>query len=243
MLRDGLSSNFASAMSLDDHTTPPPSPPAPSNNHFDDIFGDSDNDADDQHNESHPSDITRLRQSHTTAGYRDGISVSKAQHVQEGFDEGFTLGAELGQRVGWILGVLEGIVVGLKAALARLQKEGGKAEQEKSEVLFGRFQEGRDLFRKAKEELAIQKLFEKEWFGEEGIWSYDVPVLHHEGIGSVVADEEESITFRDVADAHPLVNKWKVIVDNLAKTWGIDLAVLDRSCSDQNGEDAREEVG
>ncbi|KAK3077551.1 hypothetical protein LTS18_009932 [Coniosporium uncinatum] len=244
MLRDGLASNFSSVMSLQNHTTPPPSPPAPSNNHFDDIFGGSDDEADNQHNEGHPSDITRLRQSHTTAGYRDGISASKAQHVQEGFDEGFALGAEIGQRVGWILGVLEGIVVGLKAALAKLQKEGGRAEQEKCEVLFSRFQEGRDMFRRAKEELAIQKVFGKEWFGEEGVWTYDVPVLDREGTGPVVADGGEDImTFRDVAHAHPLVNRWKGLVEGLVETCGVDLAVLDRRSRDENEEDAQEEIG
>lgn len=61
-----------------------------------------------------PSDLPALRRQHVTAGYRDGVSVSKGEHVQEGFDAGFPIGAQLGMRAGTILGILEGLTRGLE---------------------------------------------------------------------------------------------------------------------------------
>src|ERR1700761_4703178 len=58
----------------------------------------------------HPSDVPRLRSTHVTNGYREGIAASKEKFVQEGFDEGYALGAELGLKAGWCLGVLEGLL-------------------------------------------------------------------------------------------------------------------------------------
>ncbi|KAJ5910037.1 hypothetical protein N7504_004680 [Penicillium tannophilum] len=60
-----------------------------------------------------PSDLPSLRRQHVTAGYRDGVSVSKGERVQDGFDGGFPIGAQLGMRAGTILGILEGISRGL----------------------------------------------------------------------------------------------------------------------------------
>ena len=57
-----------------------------------------------------PSDLPSLRRQHVTAGYRDGVTVMKMAHVQDGFDGGYPVGAEMGVRVGIVLGVLEGIV-------------------------------------------------------------------------------------------------------------------------------------
>ncbi|KAJ6114936.1 hypothetical protein N7486_000714 [Penicillium sp. IBT 16267x] len=61
-----------------------------------------------------PSDLPSLRRQHVTAGYRDGVSVSKGERVQDGFDGGFPIGAQLGMRAGMILGILEGISRGLE---------------------------------------------------------------------------------------------------------------------------------
>src|ERR1700761_2373964 len=44
---------------------------------------------------AHPSDVPRLRSTHVTNGYREGIAASKEQHIQAGFDEGYSLGAEV----------------------------------------------------------------------------------------------------------------------------------------------------
>ncbi|KAJ5639639.1 uncharacterized protein N7484_007501 [Penicillium longicatenatum] len=61
-----------------------------------------------------PSDLPSLRRQHVTAGYREGVSVSKGERVQDGFDGGFPIGAQLGMRAGTILGILEGISRGLE---------------------------------------------------------------------------------------------------------------------------------
>ncbi|KAK3697119.1 Essential protein Yae1, N terminal [Vermiconidia calcicola] len=135
-----------------------------------------------RNDETHPSDIPRLRTQHTTAGYRDGLSTSKESHVQAGFDEGYALGAELGLRGGWVLGVLEGL------SLSRFPAA------------------GEHLLRQAEEELDVRKLFGQEWFGEDGVWRYDVA-----GQG-----EEEEVTFKEVAEAHPVLRKWMGIVRELA---------------------------
>ncbi|KAI9800745.1 MAG: Essential protein Yae1, N terminal [Piccolia ochrophora] len=62
--------------------------------------------------QSHPSDMPRLHQLHTTAGYREGIAAGKASSMQAGFDEGYAEGAKRGGKVGVVLGVLEGLGVG-----------------------------------------------------------------------------------------------------------------------------------
>ncbi|KAK3700400.1 Essential protein Yae1, N terminal [Vermiconidia calcicola] len=138
-----------------------------------------------RNDDTHPSDIPRLRTQHTTAGYRDGLSTSKESHVQAGFDEGYALGAELGLRGGWVLGVLEGL-----AAKQRHVK---------------------DLLRQAEEELDVGKLFGQEWFGEDGVWRYDV------------AGPEEGVTFKEVAEAHPVLRKWMGVVRELASGLGLRL--------------------
>ncbi|KAJ5613683.1 hypothetical protein N7528_007337 [Penicillium herquei] len=96
-------------------------------NSLDDIFGSSPPHETREiptHTESHreapisgsvePSDLPSLRRQHVTAGYRDGISVSKGERVQDGFDAGFPVGAQLGMRAGTIIGILEGISRGLE---------------------------------------------------------------------------------------------------------------------------------
>ena len=60
----------------------------------------------------------------------------------------------------------------------------------------------------------MQRLFGKEYFGEDGIWTYDV--LNQDA-------EVEDITFKEVADAHPLVKRWTKIARDLAEDSGLDL--------------------
>jgi len=145
---------------------------------------------------SERSDIPRLRSVHVTSGYRDGISVSKAEHVQHGFDEGFSLGAVIGLKSGWLLGVLEGLVRAIQSA-AHIP------EQAKEEVI--------EKFVAARGELGLQSLFGKEYFGDDGIWGFEV-----QGEG------EGEVTFRDVADAHPLVKKWVDEVEVFKKKFGVE---------------------
>src|ERR1700761_7278498 len=70
------------------------------------------------------SDVPRVQAAHTTAGYRDGIAVAKAEYVQAGFDEGYGLGGEVGRAVGWILGALEGLVATASSGRKRVQVPG-----------------------------------------------------------------------------------------------------------------------
>lgn len=159
---------------------------------------------------SERSDIPRLRSVHVTSGYRDGISVSKAEHVQHGFDEGFSLGAVIGMKAGFLLGVLEGVVRAIQpsASISTKIKEGVTAK-----------------FVKAREDLGLQSLFGREWFGEDGIWKFDVG-----------GKQEEQVTFRDVADAHPVIGKWTMEVEELKKRFGLEFQTRARP----EGEDEEE---
>ena len=57
------------------------------------------------------SDLPALKRRHMTDGYREGLTVSKAQHMQDGFDAGYPIGIQIGQTVGEILGIFEGYLV------------------------------------------------------------------------------------------------------------------------------------
>lgn len=146
---------------------------------------------------SERSDIPRLRSVHVTAGYRDGISVSKAEHVQQGFDEGFSLGAVIGLKSGYLLGVLEGIVRGVQPSAAI-------SAEAKEDVIA--------KFVAARKDLGLESLFGREWFGEDGIWKFEVK-----------GEGEEEVTFRDVADAHPLMVTWVAEAEQLKKRFGVEI--------------------
>ncbi|KAF2214530.1 hypothetical protein CERZMDRAFT_90354 [Cercospora zeae-maydis SCOH1-5] len=150
--------------------------------------------------EQHHSDIPRLRSIHITNGYREGIAVSKESHIQAGFDEGFSLGGEIGQKAGFILGVLEGVARGV-----RNMKETDELRDE-AEKVFG----------EAKEELRVEKLLGKEWFGGDGIWLYEV-----EG------EEKDDVTFELVAGRHPVVELWMGKMRALCDRVGLNLEVHD----------------
>ncbi|ANB14302.1 Yae1p [Sugiyamaella lignohabitans] len=55
-----------------------------------------------------PSDLVRLRRDHFNTGYIDGITQTKDEALQTGFDEGYPIGAEIGQQAGQIIGFLQG---------------------------------------------------------------------------------------------------------------------------------------
>ncbi|KAI9675072.1 MAG: Essential protein Yae1, N terminal [Caeruleum heppii] len=88
----------------------------------------------------HPSDLPRLRTQHYNAGYLEGITLSKAGSVQEGFDEGFQVGARAGLRAGWVRGVLEGIArVSVSVSVERSERDGsGEEEGEDVKALLER---------------------------------------------------------------------------------------------------------
>lgn len=142
--------------------------------------------------QNHPSDIHRLRQEHTTAGYREGITVAKGTSIQAGFDEGFGLGATIGLRVGYLLGVLEGIAAALSrdASLATAHAEAVR------------------LLADARGELGVQAVFSREYWDSDGTWKYEVG--------------EDEVVFSHVAEAHPLVRKWTSAVEAQMRKWGLE---------------------
>lgn len=104
------------------------------------------------------------------------------------------LGAELGMRGGWIIGVLEGIVRG-----------GQGVDRVKI------------LLKEARQELSIKGLYAPEYFGQDGVWTFDV------GDKAEGQEGDEELDFRKVAAAHPVIVKWMGIVEILAKDAGLDL--------------------
>ncbi|KAH7386473.1 hypothetical protein BKA64DRAFT_711697 [Cadophora sp. MPI-SDFR-AT-0126] len=187
-------------------------PPSYANDDFDDVFGSAPSSP--SILPSHlnagnlePSDIPRLREKHETEGYRDGVTKGKGESVQAGFDEGYGLGAVLGLRIGKILGMLEGILAGLK---------GLGMERERMMALV----------ESANKDLSTQSIFGREYWGEDGIWKFEVGKEGQpEGEGEVV--------FTDVAAAHPLVRKWESVIDEEVGRWGLNLGIFDGEAGDE----------
>ena len=151
-----------------------------------------------------PSDVPRLRSIHVTNGYREGIAASKEQHIQEGFDEGYSLGAEVALKAGFLLGVLEGVYCALVKA-----SSGTSAATADEGVL----EEVGKMLEDAEEELKVEKLFSKDYFGEDGIWLYDVPGREDEG----------EVTFAKVAEVHPVVKRWSERLRGVCESVNLDL--------------------
>lgn len=200
---------------------------APRTDPLDDVFGsDGDDDSpifeggDEDHHSSHirisraanpaaqnhPSDIHRLRQEHTTAGYREGITVAKGTSIQAGFDEGFGLGATIGLKVGYLLGVLEGVA----AALSR------------DPSLAAAHAEAVKLLTEARGELGVQAVFSPEYWDSDGTWKYEVGARQG---GQANDNGDEEVVFSHVADAHPLVRKWTAAVEAQMRRWGLEAQV------------------
>lgn len=189
--------------------------PTYANDDFDDVFGSappSPTRENDSGGNVEPSDVPRLREKHETEGYRDGVTKGKAETVQAGFDEGYGLGAVLGLRIGRILGLLEGIY---RAVAAGVEGE----EAERMDRLMG----------DARKELRTESVFGREWWGEDGIWRFEVP-----------GEGEGEVTFVDVAGAHPLVTKWEKVVEGEVERWGLDLGIMEVEHVDEG---KSEEVG
>lgn len=134
-----------------------------------------------------PSDIPRLRSTHVTSGYREGITSSKEKHMQEGFDEGYSLGAELGLKAGSCLGSLSGIWHALRSPA--------------QERISQRERVGK-MLQQAEQELSLPNLFGRAYFDVDGLWTYDITA-------SDGAAERETASFQKIAEAHPLIQKWR----------------------------------
>ncbi|KAJ5306352.1 hypothetical protein PENANT_c017G08751 [Penicillium antarcticum] len=122
-----------------------------------------------------PSDLPSLRRQHVTAGYRDGVSMAKGQHVQDGFDAGFPVGAQMGMRAGTILGILEGLLRGFEersgpgvvkkpvvrggAALSTREEKGKTNVDEGADLRRQKREQVRALYQAALKELDVQAVF------------------------------------------------------------------------------------
>ncbi|EPE10791.1 abc1 domain containing protein [Ophiostoma piceae UAMH 11346] len=104
---------------------------------------------------AHPSDMNRLQQEHSTAGYRDGLTAGKNASLQAGFDEGYSLGAALGLVVGELLGLIEGLL--------GFQVDGDSPGADEGALLA-----------RARQELAMQSIYSPTYFAPDGTWVYDV---------------------------------------------------------------------
>ncbi|KAL9600543.1 MAG: hypothetical protein Q9219_003089 [cf. Caloplaca sp. 3 TL-2023] len=163
------------------------SPPLNNNNSLSDIFSDSPPTSP-GHSTSEPSDIPRLRSTHVTNGYREGIASSKDRALQPGFDETYPLGAILGLRVGFLLGELAGLYAAYSS-----QRIPSSTQQEDVKVERQRV---RELLVQARRELSIEVLFGRDYWGADGMWVYEV------------RGKEEEVTFREVVEQHPVMREW-----------------------------------
>ncbi|CAD6446116.1 f3c2aa3c-62bc-4fce-8aa3-251fee2e708c-CDS [Sclerotinia trifoliorum] len=195
-----------------------PSEPAVHNDDFDDVFGSEPGsptfDVRDGHDgdmfgggNTEISDIPRLKEKHETEGYRDGVTKGKAESVQKGFDEGYGLGAVLGLRIGKVIGILEGIFGAVSVSAGKSEDTQWTSEKSRLE----------ELFKNAKEELKTEKVFAREWWGEDGIWKFEVPG----------EKEGKDVVFPDVAAAHPLLKKWEGLLEEEIKRWSLDLEFME----------------
>jgi len=112
----------------------------------------------------------------------------------------------MGLRVGSVIGILEGIAESLE------KEHGEKARMEQ-------------LVKEAREELKTERVFGKEYWGDDGVWHYTIPGEHEDG---------REITWKEVVDAHPSVRKWEAIVKNEVEKWSVDVGILERE--DVDGE-------
>ncbi|KAL1968122.1 hypothetical protein VTN77DRAFT_2253 [Rasamsonia byssochlamydoides] len=171
-----------------------------------------------------PSDLPSLRRQHVTAGYRDGVSFSKSQHVQRGFDAGFPVGAQFGLRVGTVLGILEGVLKGLETRpfsgpvkKRNVSEAKGVVESEvEREAREKKIEKVRQLYRTAVKELSVESVFGN--------------VAAREG-GS---EEEEKPEIQLARKAEAVVSKWEKKV--AVSKWEENMESLEEEQGDNSGE-------
>lgn len=72
------------------------------------------------------------------------------------------------------------------------------------------------LLGEARAELSVQELFGERFWDGDGVWRFEV-------VGGAVEGGEGDVTFREVAEQHPLIRKWMGVVRGEAERWGVDL--------------------
>jgi len=197
------------------------SPQLHDENNLDDIWGSASSSSTSEvfpgeanHIRNEPSDIPRLRSEHSTAGYRDGLSSAKNTTIQEGFDEGYSLGAVMGVEVGIVLGLLEGIHLSMRTA---------DVENASEKKRINAFLE------EARRELRTEEVFGKEWWGTDGVWKFEIMGESVDGAGE--------FTFKDVVISHPVIRKWKKLVNDEVKRYGLDMTIMERAEEGRNDSD------
>ncbi|KAI6368656.1 Essential protein Yae1, N terminal [Pyricularia grisea] len=168
---------------------------------LDDIFGSEEDVHGSTPLTTEPSDMRRLQSEHTTAGYREGVTVAKAASVQAGFDEGFGLGATLGLSAGEIVGVLEGLAAAVPG-------------DERLAALLG----------EARLDLSARSIFGTTYWDPDGTWTYPVP-----------GQDGGDVVFKDVVEAHPLIARWRVVLNEQLHRWGVrrDLFTEDQGVEEE----------
>lgn len=122
------------------------------------------------------------------------------------------MGAALGLRVGYILGVLEGLCAAFGGERGRRKDQSERSDEVEREE--GRNDEGarlKKLLAEAKKELALEKVFGREWWGEDGMWTFVVEPAGARGEKKNQNNndkDDDEVTFIEVADQHPLLQRW-----------------------------------
>ncbi|KAG5999238.1 hypothetical protein E4U21_007189, partial [Claviceps maximensis] len=71
------------------------------------------------------------------------------------------------------------------------------------------------LLRTARDDLGVDSIFSADYWAPDGTWTYDV------------GGPDGQIVFSDVADAHPMIRKWRDIVDEQLRAWRVRTTLLD----------------
>lgn len=199
------------------------------NNSLDDIFGSSPDDHDRGHvlerhhnynippstqASAEPSDLPSLRRQHVTAGYRDGIAMSKSEHVQRGFDAGYPIGAQFGLRVGTILGILEGLVGGLKSTSSKAgpvkkRSVGNKQAEEdhnegETKVRINNIEKMKELYEHALKDLDVEAMF-------SGLKAEDTDGADKETAEEFSEESKPENRLREKAE--PVVAEWEKLMN------------------------------
>lgn len=183
---------------------------SPQTNSLDDIFGSSPPHEGEKFSQQasieapEPSDLPSLRRQHVTAGYRDGVSAAKGEHVQHGFDAGFPIGAQLGMRAGTVIGIIEGLLRGFESPTAsravkkplQRKEEGQGVEPDEAEAARqAKREQLLRLYQKAVKELEVRSVFaasEEESTRDNGGQEKPEVVLRRKG-DAVISQWEEQV--------------------------------------------------
>lgn len=112
--------------------------------------------------------------------------------------------------MGFILGVLEGILRAVAPATATASTTSGDGDGdgvvgERASV------SGKKVLEEARRELVIEKVFDREWWDEDGVWRFGVGDFGGEGEGGDGGGgggRGGEVTFQMVAEEHPLLKRW-----------------------------------